>query len=261
MTSESSARSGNLYNDIATGDRLRSLVAKGDIPPGVVCTDSIVDIDPEDLRDYNQVHLFAGVGGWSQALKLAGVDAAVKLWSMSLPCQPFSWMGDRKGFADERHLWPAALRLIEVCRPPIIFGEQVAAAAQWGWLDDVFDDLERIGYACAAADLPACCVGAPYIRQRLWWFAHADGVGYAEPPLPRSAEDQGGDGEAETYFAGSLHGLPCPKLWSEGVHQSPVPIALDGVPGDLERITKGLGNAIVPQLAALFIQESLACLS
>ena len=35
-------------------------------------------------------------------------------------------------------------------------------------------DLEPLGYACGASDLPAAGVGAPHVRQRLWWVAHTD---------------------------------------------------------------------------------------
>jgi site-specific DNA-cytosine methylase len=38
-----------------------------------------------------------------------------------------------------------------------------------GWIDIVFDDLESSGYACAAVDFSAAGVGAPHIRQRLYW--------------------------------------------------------------------------------------------
>lgn len=76
--------------------------------------------------------------------------------------------------ADERHLWPAFFHLIEQCGPPVVFGEQVASKDGLGWLDLVLADLEGAGYAVGAADLCAAGVGAPHIRQRLYWVAHAD---------------------------------------------------------------------------------------
>ena len=76
--------------------------------------------------------------------------------------------------ADARHLWPHWARLIRECRPITILGEQVESAIAHGWLDAVFDDLEREGYACGAACLPAASVGAPHIRQRLWFVADSE---------------------------------------------------------------------------------------
>ena len=54
------------------------------------------------------------------------------------------------------------------------FGEQVASNLGREWLAGVRADLEHVGYACGAADLPAASVGAPHIRQRLWWVAHSE---------------------------------------------------------------------------------------
>ena len=76
-----------------------------------------------------------------------------------------------RGHADERHLWPAFHRLIAECRPAVVFGEQVAGADGREWLAAVRADLEGDGYAVGAADLCAAGVGAPHIRQRLWWVA------------------------------------------------------------------------------------------
>jgi len=78
------------------------------------------------------------------------------------------------GVTDERHLWPVWFNLIRECRPHVIFGEQVEAAINHGWLDLVQTDLEGEGYACGAVGLPAGGVGAPHIRQRLWFVADAE---------------------------------------------------------------------------------------
>ena len=79
------------------------------------------------------------------------------------------------GRKDPRHLWPAFRRLINRARPAIIFGEQVASADGRHWLNGVFANLETMAYAAAGADLCAAGVGAPHIRQRLWWMAYANG--------------------------------------------------------------------------------------
>lgn len=148
---------------------LRELIKCGFIADGVVDERSITEVDPDDLKEFNQCHFFAGIGGWSYALRLAGVPDDTRLWTGSCPCQAFSAAGKRKGFEDERHLWPVFSKLINERKPSIVLGEQVETAIRYGWLDLVQDDLERCGYACASAVLPAACVGAPHIRHRLYW--------------------------------------------------------------------------------------------
>ena len=150
---------------------LRRLIGSGLIAPGHVDERDIQDVQVEDLRGFSQHHFFAGIGIWSYALRLAGWPDDRPIWTGSCPCQPFSTAGSGKGTADERHLWPAWFRLIRECKPPVLFGEQVASPAALDWLDAVSSDLEGEGYAVGAADLCAAGVGAPHIRQRLYWMA------------------------------------------------------------------------------------------
>lgn len=152
---------------------LRNLITEGLIAPGRVDDRSIEEVRPDDLAGFTQCHFFAGIGGWSYALRLVGVPDDRPVWTGSCPCQPFSAAGKGAAADDERHLWPVWFSLIRQCRPAIVFGEQVEAAVGWGWLDLVFSDLETEGYACGAAVLPACSVGAPHIRNRLWFVADA----------------------------------------------------------------------------------------
>ena len=151
---------------------LRNLIAKNLIAPGDVDERSITEVQPDDLRGYDQCHFFAGIGGWSEALRLAGWPDDRPVWTGSCPCQPFSTAGKQRGSEDERHLWPAFFRLIRERRPSSVFGEQVAGAAGLAWLDHVCADLEDEDYAAAAADLCAAGSGAPHIRQRLYWVAN-----------------------------------------------------------------------------------------
>ena len=152
---------------------LRALIAKNLIAPGDVDERSIADVQPDDLRGYTQAHWFAGIGGWSLACRLAGWPDDRAVWTGSCPCQPFSAAGKGLGTADERHLWPEFRRLIAECAPAVVFGEQVASRAGRDWLAGVRADLEALGYAVGAADLCAASLGAPHIRQRLWWVADA----------------------------------------------------------------------------------------
>ncbi len=143
---------------------LRNLIEAGHIAPGYVDERDINNVQPADLSGYRQCHFFAGIGGWSYALRLAGWPLDREVWTGSCPCQPFSTAGKHGGTDDPRHLWPAWIKLIEQCRPPVIFGEQVASQDGLIWLDIVYDDLESAGYSVAAFDLCAAGVEAPHLR-------------------------------------------------------------------------------------------------
>lgn len=152
---------------------LKELIKAGHIAPGEVDTRSIEDVVPSDLAGFEQCHFFAGIGVWSYALRCAGWPDDRPVWTGSCPCQPFSAAGKRSGFIDERHLWPAFHYLISQCRPPVVFGEQVASKDGLAWLDLIQVDLEGAGYACGAVDTCAAGIGAPHIRQRVYWVTDA----------------------------------------------------------------------------------------
>ncbi len=153
---------------------LRNLIAAGHIAPGDVDERDIRDIKPNEIRGYTQCHFFAGVGVWSYALRLAGWPDDSPVWTGSCPCQPFSSAGLARGFADERHLWPFFHFLIEECGPGVVFGEQVASKDADTWIDLVQDDLEALGYAFGAVPFPSAGIGAPHLRDRLYWVADSD---------------------------------------------------------------------------------------
>ena len=213
------------YNDSdpAACAWLRALIAAGHLPAGEVDERSILDVEPSDLRGFTQCHFFAGIGGWPHALRLAGVAEDRPVWTGSPPCQPFSQAGQRKGQNDDRHLAPAFLRLVAACRPDLVFGEQVASAAvlgpsgrtaataaegtaDWAWFDALATDLEAASYAVAAADLPAACIGAPHIRQRLFFGAVSLGAaagGLGHGLGARSQGRRGMSGGADQRAAGA----------------------------------------------------------
>ena len=89
------------------------------------------------------------------------------------PCQPFSSAGLQKAQSDSRHLWPEMFRLIKECRPSWVIGENVIGIVKLG-LDEVLTDLENEGYATRTFNIPACAIGAPHLRQRVWIIAHSD---------------------------------------------------------------------------------------
>ena len=170
---------------------LRNLIGVGLLPEGDVDERSIRDVQASDLKGYTQCHFFAGIGGWPLALALAGWPTTRPVWPGSCPCQPFSNAGRQTGTDDPRHLWPEFQRLIAECQPATVFGEQVASKAGRSWLSGVRTDLEALAYGVGASDLCAASVGAPHIRQRLYWVAHS----ISEPVR---AEPRGVGGTATT---------------------------------------------------------------
>lgn len=274
------------YNehDSQAAEWLRNLIAAGELSPGDVDTRSIVDVQPGDLDGYHRVHFFAGIGGWDLALQLAGWPAQCQVWTGSPPCQPFSYAGKQRGEADARHLWPEMYRLVSARRPATCFGEQVESHLGREWLSGVRHAMGELGYAVGAACLPASCVAAPHIRQRIYWVG---GLGYSdrsglerEPGVfdhPASRQRGGLLTDQQPLRAGELldpWGVSEEAAGPGGdvvrVEPGSSPVAY-GIPdslGDGQPQLRGLlgraktarkaqfigyGNAIVPQVGARFI--------
>lgn len=118
------------------------------------------------------------------------------------PCQPWSQASrNPKGTADNRHLWPEMLRVISETRPAWVCGENVYGLIG-SHLDTVVHNLEDEGYEVWPAVVPACSVGAPHRRYRIWIVAHANG-------------------ESQQRIGGVQHGK-WPTLWDniDGCHET-----------------------------------------
>lgn len=234
-------------NDPYAVEWLRNLITAGHLPPGDVDDRSIEDVSADDLKGYEQCHFFAGIGGWPYALELAGWEGPV--WTGSCPCQPLSIAGRRQGEADARHLWPVWGRLIEECRPATIFGEQVASADGREWFSAVRLDLEEMGYGVGGADLCAASVGAPHVRQRLWFVGHSTGKGLEGLEHKGANQGERREGLAKRRDDGVHEWLPSERIASDYLWP-------DGLPRPVG-VVRGFGNAIVPQVAAVFIRAFL----
>jgi DNA (cytosine-5)-methyltransferase 1 len=235
-------------NDPQAAAWLRELIKAGLIADGEVDERSIELVRPDDLRGFVQCHFFAGIGGWSLALRFAGWPDSRECWTGSCPCQPYSvasvGVGGAQGHADERDLWPSWLPLIEQRAPGVVFGEQVRSAISWGWWDRAALDLEAAGYACAPCVLRADAYGADHERKRLYWLAIARSAGrQRHQPLDSVSVTAAAAfaviGDTFTRARRAMDGdlsdlLPC-----------------NGLSVVMERdALKGYGNAIVPQVAA-----------
>lgn len=104
----------------------------------------------------------------------------IDLLTGGFPCQPFSHAGKRKGTEDSRHLWPEMCRVIREVRPRWVIGENVRGLlSQEGGMvfETVCADLESLGYEVWPFVLPACGVGAPHRRDRVWIVARRQNTG------------------------------------------------------------------------------------
>lgn len=248
----------NYYNenDPEMAAWLRELIRRGHIPQGRVDERSIYDVRATDLVGFRQHHFFAGVGGWPLALRLAGWPDDEWIWTGSCPCQGYSLAGNMLGSEDPRHLWPEFFRLICEHHPDCIFGEQVESAIALGWADEVALDLEREDYAFGPTVLGACDAGLPGIRKRLFWVASDPtriGVAGLESAChPRPMRQGWPCGQTDMQ-------LVLDRPFSPGARW-PQPLLRIGDHGVSSRVVgcSGAGNAIVPQIAAVFIEAYLA---
>ena len=201
------------------------------------------------------------------------------------PCQPFSCAGKRKGAEDDRALWPEMFRVIQEIRPRWIVGENVAGIISME-LDNCISDLEREGYSVQTFIIPACAVGAPHRRDRVWIVAQysKDDAESGERLSGHTNESviSGGETRKECCRSGSeslpnstherlqgsleairkegqepndelLHG--CGGEWTEPWFEVATRLCRvdDGLPRQMDRVKrlKALGNAVVPQIVEI----------
>ena len=195
------------------------------------------------------------------------------------PCQPFSIAGKRRASADDRFLWKEMLRVIREISPVWIIAENVLGildAEQGVVFESICSDLEMSGYTVQPFVIPACGVGAPHRRDRVWIIAaNPDSIGGCrwgnenykgearEIQTPRPDSDASDSDSingnvqrlalAELSFSETTE-IFGDKDWAE------VAAELcgmdDGLPKRLDKgkRLKSLGNAIVPQIAEIFFK-------
>jgi len=131
----------------------------------------------------------------------------IDIMTAGYPCQPFSHAGERKGFEDERHIWPHIKEAISILRPKYVVLENVRGHLTLGF-DSVLGDLAEIGYDARWAIVRASDIGAPHKRERLFVVAYSNGYAHAES---RRA-DRSIYGETSEIIDGSdrhEHGCSC----------------------------------------------------
>ena len=200
----------------------------------------------------------------------------IDIISGGFPCQPFSHAGKRKGKSDDRYLWPEMLRVIREIRPAFILGENVGGLISMEngkTLDRILIDLGNEGYTTEQFIIPACAIGAWHRRDRIWIIANSNGSGGARFSADEINRCSGNNGRENTKILQNVsnsnsQGLQgwdkkelseCRKqrIIRKGGAQINRPDwqfepsmgrVANGIPSRMDRL-KGLGNAIVPQVA------------
>ena len=182
------------------------------------------------------------------------------------PCQPYSLAGKRKGKDDSRHLWPEMLRVIREIQPTWVVGENVYGLVNWNEglvFEEVCIDLENEGYQVQPYILPACSVGAPHRRDRVWFVAHRKDASYSNNKrLERKASIGIQDRQRgrNRVYDGEFAWMGGKEYWDNFPTQSPVRRGDDGIPDRMVDITiprwrkeaiMALGNAVVPQVVIM----------
>ncbi len=221
------------------------------------------------------------------AARLAADGIAVDAICGGFPCQDLSVAGKRVGINGERSgLWSEFARLIGEIRPRVVFVENVTGLLSGpseqpgGWFGRILGDLAECGYNAEWRNIPACMVGAPHRRERVWIVAYASellcdggndhaGIGLASWPLSKLGNTGGAVFVADTPSVGrtrqmqSIFAINCPKEGKgQANHVEPISCGsfwrfepnvgrvANGVPDRVDRL-KGLGNAVVPQIPEL----------
>ena len=197
------------------------------------------------------VQQFASVEELSiERLRRVGITG-VDVITGGFPCQDISNAGRGAGIVGERSgLWSHMARIIGEVLPQWVIAENVSALRSKG-LALVLQDLCSLGYCVEWHCIPACAVGAPHRRDRVWIVADSN-----EPRL------EGRDGEvlqectAEQLVGagGSFQG----GLQDHWIIEPEVGRVADGIPRRMDRLRQ-LGNAVVPQIVTAIGTAILDC--
>jgi len=209
----------------------------------------------------------------------AKISEPIFVLTGGFPCQPFSLAGKRGGAADYRYLWPEMRRCISELQPAWVLAENVPGLAGME-LDNVLADLAGAGYEREVLSIPACGVDARHKRQRLWIVAHATrnlrrALRDALPDAPDGTSsdvannpgggrrtrrtgrpDSGGarateqalPDVADAHRQSARRAAKPRQEYSQWATEPDVGRVAHGIPARVDRL-RGLGNAIVPQIA------------
>jgi DNA (cytosine-5)-methyltransferase 1 len=209
--------------------------------------------------------------------------SAVDVIAGGFPCQDISPAGRRAGIDGGRSgLWSEYYRIICELRPRYVLVENSADLLKRG-MGRVLGDLARVGYDAEWRVLSAAQFGARHLRRRTFIVAYTNGYQYdatSQSPIgvtsgpktspewihsPLSNTDGNGlqtrNAQSELLHWETKSGLEVKSTaihspifrrpntkWDIWASEPNVDRVADGVPNRVQRI-KGLGNAVVPQVA------------
>ncbi len=149
---------------------------------GGLLADLILGHDPVEAVDWNERNCadLRSRPDWFPRLRvhcadIGGFDATdwqgrVDILHAGVPCP--RWSSARRGRGATYDGWGDTLRIIEQCRPPVVFLECVARFKREH--SRVRRDLDAIGYGITAPlILDASAMGAPHSRPRYWSLGYS----------------------------------------------------------------------------------------
>ena len=191
----------------------------------------------------------------------------VDVLTAGFPCQPFSCAGKRNGAEDDRYLWPEVLRVISEVRPTWFIGENVGGIItmvlpgeetkvgsytdvcgenytfhekrQRFVIEQIRIDLASIGYSLQPVVIPACAVGAPHRRDRVWFIANRSDAGIEDLQQERE------DGVFPSRITPDTDGAGLPETRPE---QRAAGIAGDGLQRDVTNSQRVRSNEVLENL-------------
>jgi DNA (cytosine-5)-methyltransferase 1 len=176
------------------------------------------------------------------------------------PCQDISTAGKQAGIKQGTRsgLFYELIRVIRLVQPRYVVLENVSAILANG-LDTVLGELAEAGFDAEWACIPASAVGACHHRNRWWCVAYANNTGVEAPRAkqqPAGIEQYGKLAAHATstrlerrWACGSTAKQLCPD-WGGYTSKPVLCRGDDGLSNRVERL-KALGNAVVPQVAAI----------
>lgn len=167
------------------------------------------------------------------------------------PCQDISVAGKMAGISEGTRsgLWSEYVRVIRTIRPRFVVVENVAALLIRG-IDRVLGDLAACGYDAEWCVLSACQFGYPHSRERLFCVAYPNGS-LVRTPWPAESK-----GTPANVFIGRASEVA--QMEDRRAIVSRVDSAVYGFSGVVDRL-RGLGNAVVPDVAQFVAESIVAC--
>ena len=210
----------------------------------------------------------------------------ISILTAGVPCQPASVAGNQRGTDDARWLWPETFAVIHATYPTWVLLENVPgllALEQEVAFEHLCLTLESFGYEVQPIVIPACAVDARHRRDRVWIVAHRDNAGLergiqrkesARKTEMASAGCGKNVADAEGFrgngnFTATIQGEQPRQMHAESINapsafcewrdegewfaESGMGRVAHGIPHRAHRL-RGLGNAIVPQVAEEIIR-------